>query len=159
MKEVKPIYQKAGIGYCLGVLSNEIKQVEFYENIEHPGGNSYYKENIELSPRAEELFPKSSIKHRDTITLDHAVEYFNFPIPDLIKMDVQGAELDVLKGGIKTIEKCNHLILELQHVDYNRGAAKKDEVIEYLLGLGFKTDGMFCGSSLGVDGDYYFYRD
>lgn len=158
MKEVEPIYQKEGIGYCLGILSDQVKEVDFYENIEHPGGNSYYKENIELSPRAEELFPESSIKKINTITLDYALEYFNFPIPDLIKMDVQGAELDVLKGGAKTIKKCNNIILELQHVDYNSGAAKKDEVIDYMNSLGFKTDGMFCCSSLGVDGDYYFYR-
>lgn len=52
----------------------------------------------------------------------------------------------------------NHLILELQHMEYNIGATRHDVVISYLEALGFENHGMFCSSELGVDGDYYFSR-
>jgi FkbM family methyltransferase len=159
MEAVEDLYKETDVVYAISVLSDSIKEVEFYENTYDPGGNSYYKENTELSPRALELFPESSKSIRRANTLDNIVKEKGWSLPDLIKMDIQGAELDVLKGASETLKNCKHLILELQHVDYNQGAPKKDEVIEYLKSLGYKTNGMFCGSVLGVDGDYYFYKD
>ena len=47
-------------------------------------------------------------------------------------MDVQGAELDVLKGSKNALKHCKDLILELQVVEYNKGAPLKDEVITYV---------------------------
>lgn len=158
MAEVASIYKENGFDtYITGhPLSDENKSVDFWQNLEHPGGNSYYEENADLSPRAKELFDKPITKQ--AYTLDYVVKEYELPYPDLIKMDVQGAELDIIKGARDTIACCNHLILELQHMDYNIGAPKFKEVIDYLAELGFTTDGMFCGSDLGVDGDYYFYR-
>lgn len=162
MNAVEPLYLDRGYNlYATGcLLSDTREEVEFYENLEHPGGNSLYKENNELSPLADQLFPDESKVKRITETLDSVVESLNLPKPDLIKMDIQGAELKALKGAQKTLETCNHLILELQHKDYNFGAPKSDEVIEYLKTIGFEMvgKGMFCGSELGVDGDYHFIR-
>jgi FkbM family methyltransferase len=164
MKEVEFLYREAGFNnFAVGcVLSEKTGDVvEFYENLEHPGGNSLFKENPELSPLANELFPEDKKVTRKTNSLDDIVKLNNLPQPDLIKMDVQGAELSVLKGAKKTLEKCNHLILELQHKDYNYGAPKSQEVIDYLESIGFRVVGygMFCGSELGVDGDYHFVRE
>ncbi len=163
MKEVEFLYKKAGFtNYAVGcVLSDKTGNVvDFYQNLEHPGGNSLYEENPNLSPRAKELFPEESKVKFKTNTLDEIVSLNHLPKPDMIKMDVQGAELDVLKGAQDTLQSVNHLILELQHTDYNLGAPKAQEVIEYLETIGFVLvgNGMFCGSSLGVDGDYHFVR-
>ena len=162
MQEVGELYTEKGfdqwVGGCL--LSDCEEEVEFYENLEHPGGNSLYKENNELSPLADELFPEENKVKRRTSTLDDIVKRFNLPKPDMIKMDIQGAELKALKGATETLKTVDHLILELQHKDYNFGAPKSDEVIEYLKTVGFEMvgKGMFCGSELGVDGDYHFIR-
>ena len=162
MQEVGALYTEKGfdqwVGGCL--LSDCEEDVEFYENLEHPGGNSLYKENNKLSPLADELFPEDSKVKRRTATLDSIVKMFNLPSPDMIKMDIQGAELKALKGATETLKTVEHLILELQHKDYNFGAPKSQEVIEYLKEIGFEMvgDGMFCGSKLGVDGDYHFTR-
>jgi hypothetical protein len=73
-------------------------------------------------------------------------------------MDVQGAELDVLKGAEKALKHCKDLILELQIVEYNKGAPLKDEVINYVEQLGFKLiSGLFCDN--GPDGDYHFSKE
>ena len=163
MEAVELLYKEAGFNdYAVGcVLSDKTgEEVEFFENVFDPGGNSLYKENPELSPRADELFPESSKVKRKTNTLDDVVKLNNLPLPDLIKMDIQGAELKALKGANNTLKSCSHLILELQHKDYNFGAPKAEEVIEYLKTIGFELvgDGQFCGSKLGVDGDYHFTR-
>lgn len=150
------IYEEERIGYACGVLGSEDgKIVDFWENIENPGGNSIYKENNELSPMADQLFSKPIQKY--TGKLDTIVETFGFKQPDLIKMDVQGSELDILKGATKTLEKCDNIILEMQYVDYNKGAPKAQEVIEYLESIGFENkSGMFSGGE--IDGDYHFVR-
>lgn len=162
MKEVDFLYREAGFkNFASGcLLSDTIEEIEFYENLEHPGGNSMYRENEELSPLASVLFPDNKKVKRKTNTLDEIVKLNQLPLPDLIKMDIQGAELKALKGAVETLKSCNHLILELQHKDYNLGAPKSQEVIEYLESIGFVLHGgkMFCGSDMGVDGDYHFIR-
>jgi len=39
-------------------------------------------------------------------TLDHLIALHNLPSPDLIKIDVEGLELDVLYGMLETIHRC-----------------------------------------------------
>lgn len=161
MNATKFLYEEAGIDHACQVLSGiDGQEVDFWENVEHSGGNSLYRENPELSPLANELFSESHKRKVTTLTLDTVVSKYNFPKPDLIKMDVQGAELEILKGASKTLQSCNHLILELQHKNYNLGAPKAQEVINYLKSIGFVMIGtsMFCGSEQGIDGDYHFMR-
>ena len=85
-----------------------------------------------------------------------------YPQPDLIKIDTQGSELDILKGAENTIKGVKHLIVELQHVQYNIGAKLVDESIEYIFSLGFELvptgndNKYFCGN--GPDADYHFIR-
>lgn len=156
MDATKFIYEEEGLKHCCAVLGSEVgKEVEFWENTENPGGNSLYKENSELSPMADELFAKPVKRY--TSTIDNIVATQGFPMPDLIKMDVQGAELDVIKGALWVINRCDNIILEMQHVDYNKGAPKAQEIIEYMDSIGFdNVSGMFCGGE--VDGDYHFRR-
>jgi hypothetical protein len=69
-----------------------------------------------------------------------------------------GAELDILKGAKETLKSCQHLILELQSVEYNKGAPLKTEVIDYLHLTGFDLVNTepFCNA--GPDADYHFVK-
>jgi FkbM family methyltransferase len=157
MPECEFIYKEQNLQYHIGVLSDTTgRQVDFYQNTYHPGGNSYYRENIEVNAEAHEYFNDSHRRQYTTVTLDAVVNLKKLPKPDLIKMDVQGAELDVLKGAQETLSNCNHVILECQSVEYNKGAPLKDEVITYMESLGFENLGQFCTN--GPDGDYYFRK-
>jgi len=152
------LYVKKDYEYHIDVLSktsNEI--VKFYQNNEMFAGNSYYRENPKYCSAAETLFDESKIIELPTITLDDIVKIRSFLAPDLIKIDVQGAELDVLIGADKSLETCKHLIVELRSVEYNIGSPEKEKIIDYLQTKGFKNLGMFCDN--GPDGDYHFIKD
>ena len=99
------------------------------------GGNSIFKEIN------DDVFPEDKYVMKKTVTLDKLAEVKNLPYPDLIKIDAQGAELNILKGATQVLKCCSYLILELQTKEYNKGAPLKHEVIEYLKSIGFV---MFC---------------
>ena len=151
------LYQERGLKYHMGVLSDVSgKEVDFYQNDYHPGGNSYYKENEEVNPDTVNYFNESNRRRLRTVTVDAVHRLKQFPDPDMIKMDVQGAELDVLKGALETLQTVKHVILELQVIEYNKGAPKRDEVIAYMDSIGYDCQGIF--SNNGPDGDYHFVR-
>jgi len=56
---------------------------------------------------------------------------------DLIKVDVQGAERDVLVGGINTLKSATFVTLELAVMRYNQGAPLINEMITYMSDNGF----------------------
>jgi len=159
MDDCEFLYKESGVGYHMGVLSSEDgKLIDFYENKEHPAGNSYYRENPEFSPPAAHLFSDAQRVQKLAFTLDAVIKDKGFPLPDLIKMDIQGAEMDVLKGATVSLQNCKDLILEMQHVEYNKGAPLKDEVIAFVESLGFRLVTAYFATASDMDGDYHFTR-
>jgi FkbM family methyltransferase len=158
MPESADVFKHFNVPHCISVLSDQDgKEIIFYQNTTHPGGNSYYRENAEINKEADQYFGKNTERKVITSKLDTLVKQFNFPLPDLIKMDVQGAELDVLRGATETLKSCSDVILELQKVEYNKGAPLCKEVIDYMTFQGFDLkSGPFCDN--GPDGDYHFTR-
>lgn len=90
------------------------------------GGNSLYKEDTEFFAQAES--DVINVKTLDSFYLD----------ADLIKIDVQGAELDVIKGGKQTIKDAKALLIELSFLEYNRHGCLIDDVLRYTRELGFR---------------------
>lgn len=78
------------------------------------------------------------------------------PSPDLVKMDVQGAEFDILRGAVTTFKDTKDFILELQHENYNEGAPLADTVIAYMAENGYELVSNFTRTN--VDGDYHFRK-
>jgi FkbM family methyltransferase len=149
-RDVKKLYDRTGQKYHLGVLTDiDNKAVKFYKDPMNLGGNSYYKEN---TVHYNETHAVQEIGN----TLDTTVKSKNWPLPDLIKLDVQGAELDILKGAEECLNNCTNVILEAQHKDYNLGAPKIEEVIEYMSSIGFELVSNFTKTK--DDGDYHFRK-
>lgn len=149
------MYKEAGLRYHIGVLSDKEDFVSFYQNDFYPGGNSYYREVGH--PDSHTLFADSTVRLVPTYCLDNVVEKMGFPLPDLVKIDVQGAELDIIKGGLSTIKNAKHLIVEMQHTDYNAGAPKVDVTLPFIESLGFKCVARRFAAA-EVDADYGFVR-
>jgi FkbM family methyltransferase len=139
----------------LGVLSDrDGRVVDFYQNDLYPAGNSYYRE----VPGAKgDLFPLGSHTVREARSLDSVVRECGFPPPDLVKIDVQGAERDVMAGGVTTLAAARRLIVEMQHEPRNDGAPMVTDTLPWI-----ESQGWYCDASLfsnnGSDGDYGFVR-
>jgi FkbM family methyltransferase len=156
MSACKFLYDEEKIPSFVGVLGQG-QEVDFYENIRAPGGNSYYRENPAFSDKADEYYPIGTAKKVVTKRLDDIVKENNFPQPDLIKIDVQGAELDILKGAQEILKNTKWLILELPKVEYNIGAPTAHETIEWLAAQGFRCAAERFSDN-GADADYLFYN-
>jgi len=119
------------------------QELKFHYSKEHINGNSYYKENSE---------------HFDNhiIMTSRSLDSFDLPPPDLVKIDVQGAEMDVIRGGIKKICETQHLVVEMQHTEYNLGAPQVGETKPFIESLGFKFRENIHKSL--YDGDYTFEK-
>ena len=157
IKEAEELYKSQNIKYNIGVLSDgDDKIVKFYENKENPAGNSYYKEIGHHNSAT--IFPEDSYTEQVSMTLGTIVKKNNYILPDLVKIDVQGAELDILKGGINVINHAKYLIIELQHLEYNRGAPLSRVTIDFLNNNGWEiVEEKF--SNNGPDADYLFINN
>jgi FkbM family methyltransferase len=157
MSSASFLYENAKLDYAIALLSDaDNKDLDFYLNEMAPAGNSYYKENSKVNPAADHFFNDSHKVKMKSTTLDTIVRDNNFPAPDMLKIDVQGAEIDVLKGATNTLKTVDHVILEGQVVEYNTGAPLRDEVVAYMESIGFELVTFFCDN--GPDGDYHFKR-
>jgi FkbM family methyltransferase len=56
---------------------------------------------------------------------------------DLIKIDVQGYELEVLRGGKETLAKAQAVLIELSLIEVNAGAPLLDEALSFMRAAGF----------------------
>lgn len=151
------MYKRAGLEYHMGVLSDvDGRVVEFYQSDAQPGGNSYYRE-IGCGEMSNALFPIGSSRTMIASTVDAIALSRSFPPPDLVKIDVQGCELDILLGAQKTFQDTKHMIVEMQHTEYNEGAPNEKFTTPIITGqMGWTLVGQIQAAS--ADADYAFTR-
>lgn len=82
--------------------------------------------------------------------LDETVEA-DFARPALLKIDVQGTELDVLEGAAGLLGRIDFILAECSFVELYRGQALAHEVIAFLAGRGFRLVGI-CSPTTGAGG-------
>jgi len=71
-------------------------------------------------------------------TLDDFCNEMSIDRLDLIKIDVEGSELDVLKGGAETLKRFRpRLIIEVQRQSAEASGATDVEILKHLEGLGY----------------------
>lgn len=156
IEEVRHLYNNYEY-YCYALSDKDNEEKIFYKNLIHLGGQSLYKENSKINPNADIFFGKKNEVKVITYTLDTIVKKHNLPLPNLIKIDVQGSELDIIIGAKNTICDCTDIILELQEVDYNLGAPKAPEVIRYMESIGYKCIAEKFSKNK-FDADYHFRK-
>lgn len=110
-------------------LSNEKKKTDFFYHKNHSGGST-----LDVAITKHDFdFLKINIQ---AITLD---DYFsNHLAPDFLKIDVEGAESQVIEGGIKTLKEINPIIaMEIWKKPLDNNSHLK--AVEILYGLGYKS--------------------
>jgi FkbM family methyltransferase len=135
------------ICFNLAVSDNTGKANFFRNEISHT--NSLFKINIKSSDsiKISEDQEKSETDYStkinkkievNTIRLDDIVEQEKFDKIDLLKIDVQGAEAQVLRGGTKALKLTSAIIMEVSLYDYYENRTSFYDVEKLLLPAGFK---------------------
>jgi FkbM family methyltransferase len=65
-------------------------------------------------------------------TIDEVVEMDGQGAPDLLKLDVQGYELEVLKGAERTLPQVSAVLAEVNLIDIHKGAPLLDELVTFM---------------------------
>ena len=116
----------------IALLAKDEEMYDFYTKTDASTatGNSIYRE---LTPYYDNEATNLIVK-KQGVMLDKLFPDETF---DLIKMDIQGAELDAIRGGIKICKKAKGILLEVALKEYNSSSPLHDEVVEYMESIGF----------------------
>ncbi len=109
------------------VLSEKAgEQVTFYKMAT---GSSMFPETSNIERKELHLITRTL----DEIAADFAGGRDNL----FLKIDVQGAELSVLRGGLATLARASLVQLEVAMLEYNKGAPLLPEVVAFMAEHGF----------------------
>ena len=112
----------------IGVLSADGMPAKFFKK--SGTGDSLYRENTSV-------YSDDSFEVVPTKTLQQTAALENLPKPNFIKLDVQGAEIDILRGAGDLLDDCSLILCECPIASYNLGAPELKEYIDFLKSLGF----------------------
>lgn len=104
--------------------------VTFYQLVDGPSGGS--STGSSLKPERSDV-PRREIAYV-TETLDRVAEERD---NIFLKIDAQGGELDILRGGEATLARCALVQLEVAVMRYNEGAPTMLEVLAFMDARGF----------------------
>lgn len=93
--------------------------------------------------------------------LDDLISEHRLPAPDLLKLDVQGFELEVLRGAEHTLTTARAIICEVSFESFYAGQALASDVLEFLNRRGFRLHALGINTPLGkrlVQTDALFVR-
>ena len=81
-----------------------------------------------------ELAAIKSVTTIDTISLDHFLDMNKIKNIDFIKIDIQGAELDVFKGGTEALKNVVSIVSEVEFIPHYVGQPLFGDVCSFLSG-------------------------
>jgi FkbM family methyltransferase len=122
-------------GLHIALLTDVEKEATFYKLPGTAGntGASMYLETSDYYRHGnyiEEKLPG--------IPLDTYVRQHNLPPPDFVKLDVQGAELEILRGAERLLTNVKYAVLESCIHQWNKDAPRTDEVVAFMAERGFE---------------------
>ena len=120
---------------------------------------------LPISNNQTAVFPGTEESHTEEIfvaPLNHFIKKDDLIPPVMVKIDVQGYELEVLKGCEKFLEDFNYIYVECSFIELYKGQAFLDEVYDFLSRYSFKLAGVYnvCydKKGLAVQGDFFFKK-
>src|SRR4051794_16909565 len=120
-RTLEPQLQAAGFSYSIALLGPESRpSVPFFLS----GTGSSVMEEVTTFRKEEVSLPMQR--------LDDLGPVHTLPGPLLLKLDVQGFELEVLAGAPGTLDRTEVILSEVSLLPYNKGAPLMHEVIAYL---------------------------
>ena len=137
---------KTRFPFEIALVGNDHRQVTFYKVRKFwTTGNSIYKENSQHYENAQEYLMNMT-------TVDRIVKRRKLKPFDLIKFDVQGAELEALQGSHQTIGAADAVITEASIMNYNQGSPSFFDVHSFMESHGFALFDLFDESRQSPSG-------
>ena len=127
LSNFEELYKNNNLLFHIGALSNETgRPVEFTKNNENLNNSGYYN----VSTNSE---------FYTSVTIDAVTRLKQFPIPDVLKINTCGSELDILKGTVDLLPSVTSIFLTSYYQDdnfYTLPAAQ--EIFEFMKLYNFK---------------------
>ena len=76
------------------------------------------------------------------VAIDHLIQRDDIPVPDLVKVDVQGFELEVLKGGTTCFGHTEVFIIEVSFFRFLPNQPLFHEVVSFMYNNGYVVYGL-----------------
>ena len=132
-------------------LGSERGEFTMYVSDNEKQSSSLLKPKVHLTHHPHVKFPS-----KETVEV-HLLDDYDCDTCNFINMDVQGFELEVLKGGKKTLEHVDYVYCEVNRDEVYENNALVEELDEFLGGYGMKrveTDwaGEIWGDALYIKG-------
>lgn len=112
----------------------------------HISNKDHSSSLLPISKKQSELFPGTSEKETRSIEvspLDKILSRKDIKLPALLKIDVQGLELEVLKGCGLLLDTFDHVYVECSFVELYSGQALSEEIICFLASQNFRLQGVY----------------
>ena len=117
------------------VVGEKSTLADFYISKE-PGKSSLYKPNFEFLSR---FGAWDRFEPIDKILVQvNRIEDISNQKPDFIKLDIQGGELNALKGAIGNLENCVGIEVEVEFSELYEGQPRFNEINSFLDAFGFE---------------------
>ena len=136
------------------------------EQIIHISKSNDSSSLLPISDLQSRIFPGTEEVATRSITitpLENVISEEKIESPALLKIDVQGYELEVLKGCKSLLNQFDYVYVECSFVELYEGQALADEVIQYLINYSFKLMGIYNTfydkKGLAIQGDFLFIND
>lgn len=131
--ECEQVLKQTNPNYLICLLAKDNNIYTFYKtkNIFGATGNSMYKELTAYYDELNVNITKQQGRKLDDLFTEDSLF-------DLIKMDVQGSELDIIEGGINLCKKAKGILLEVALDNYNENAPLYMDVVNYMKSIGFE---------------------
>jgi len=117
-----------GFPFFICVLGSREEHRRFYST--GGTGDSLYLEKTHH-------YGETDYREVTTIPLQILVEKERLPRPNFMKLDVQGAELEILSGCQGLLDRCYLIYMECPILEYNSGAPTFDSYIRFMSDRGY----------------------
>jgi FkbM family methyltransferase len=131
-------------------------------NISHSDDSSSL---LKISDLQNSLFPDTYKSGSEVIcedTLESVLGRNNIIEPSLLKIDVQGYEMEVLKGSLFCLDKFTHIYCECSYLSLYEGQPLASDIVKFMVEHNFDLDGIYntCHTSQGeaIQSDFLFKR-
>jgi FkbM family methyltransferase len=134
-KILKPRVEALGVPYRIAIVGDTEKDVVFNVMCDGgpcSGGSSVFQENTRYGEGE-----RTETRHMTTI--DKLVDAAGVGPFQMIKLDIQGAEVIALQGATEVLKSVQVIVLETSNVEYNKGAPETLEVLNFMDSIGFKV--------------------